>query len=150
MIPYKNNVFNPSNEMWLRHGTNIVRINRLSEQIIELNEPIYFNNIEDIKLNGFGILIDGISKKTIACCVFTGNGQIDNENVELGSIHWVKTQEDLKRVRSLFCIAPVVIDLKDIQSIFGITAEDCTKKAQMLAEKISKSGHHVILINMDE
>jgi hypothetical protein len=136
--------------MFLRHGTNIVRVNRISEHFLELNEAIFFNNIEDIKSNGFGILIDGISKKTIGCCVFTGNGQMDNENMSLGSIHWVKSNEDLKRVSSLFCIAPIVIDLDNIKSIFGITAEDCTKKAQMLAEKISESGHHVILVNMNE
>lgn len=140
----------PTNEMWLRHGTNIIRVNRMSEHLLELNEPIFFNNIEDIKVNGFGILIDGISKKTIGCCVFTGNGQMDNESACLGSIHWVKSNDDLKRVSSLFCIAPIVIDLDNIKSIFGITTEDCAQKAQMLAEKISESGHHVILVSIKE
>ncbi len=140
----------PTNEMMLRHGTNIVHISRFAENILELKEPIFFNNIEDIKANGFGILIDGITKKTIGCCVFTGNGQMENNAVQLGSIHWVKTTEDLKRVKSLFCIPPVVIDLNDIKNIFGITTNDCVQKAQGLAEKISQTGHHVILINATE
>lgn len=66
------------------------------------------------------------------------------------SIHWVKSNDDLKRVSSLFCIAPIVIDLDNIKSIFGITTEDCAQKAQMLAEKISESGHHVILVSIKE
>ena len=140
----------PSNEMMLRHGTNIVRINRFSENILELKEPIFFNNIEDIKSNGFGILIDSITKKTIGCCVFTENGQSESNAIQLGSIHWVKTKEDLKRISSLFCIVPIVIDLNDIKNIFGITTNECVKKAQLLAEKISESGHHVILLNTCE
>ncbi len=140
----------PTQEMWLKHGTNIVRVNKMSEHILELNEPIFFNNIEDIKSNGFGILIDGLSKKTIGCLVFTGNGQTTTTNIPLGSIHWVKSGEDLKRVSSLFCITPIVINLDDLKLIFGITSEECISKAQMLAEKISASGHHVILVHEND
>lgn len=140
----------PTNEMVLRHGTNIVRVNKLSETILELNEAIFFNNIEDVKANGFGILIDNISKKTIGCCVFTGNGQSENDSIQFGSIHWVKTTEDLKRIRSLFCIAPVIIDLNDVKEIFGITGEECTQKVQKLANKIAQSGLHVILMHSDK
>ena len=104
----------------------------------------------DIKSNGFGILIDSITKKTIGCCVFTENGQSESNAIQLGSIHWVKTKEDLKRISSLFCIAPIVIDLNDIKNIFGIPTDECVKKAQLLAEKISESGHHVILLNTCE
>lgn len=137
----------PTNEILLRHGTKIVRVNRLSENVLELNEPIFFNNIEDVKANGFGVLISGISKKTIGCAVFTGNDKVENNVIQLGSIHWVKSQDDLKRVSSLFCVAPVIIDLDDIKTIFDITTDDCIKKAQILAEKISESGHHVILVH---
>ena len=137
----------PANEMLLRHGTKIVRVNRFSENVLELNEPIFFNNVEDIKANGFGVLIDARSKKTIGCVVFTGNDKVENDVIQLGSIHWVKSQDDLKRVSSLFCIAPIVIDLDDIKSIFNITTDDCIKKTQILAEKISASGHHVILVH---
>lgn len=140
----------PTNEMLLRHGTNLVKINRFSENILELNEPIFFSNIEDIKSNGFGILIDNISKKTIGCCIFSENDTTECNHTHLGSIHWVKSNEDLKKVRSLFCVSPVIIDLNDIKQIFGTTADESIKKAQMLAEKISKAGHQVILINSDE
>ena len=137
----------PTNEILLRHGTKIVRVNRLSENVLELNEPIFFNNIEDVKANGFGVLISGISKKTIGCAVFTGNDKVENNVIQLGSIHWVKSQDDLKRVSSLFCVAPVIIDLDDIKTIFDITTDECVKKVQILAEKISASGHHVILVH---
>ena len=140
----------PTNEMMLRHGTKIVRINRLNEGVLELNEPIFFNNIEDVKANGFGIIIDGVSKKTIGCCVFCGNSQADNKSAVLGSIHFVKSQEDLRRISSLFCIAPIVINLNDIKKIFDVTTDEAVQKTQVLAEKLSEVGHHVILANFEE
>ena len=35
-------------------------------------------SIEDIKANGYGIIIDSITKETIGCCLFTGNVQTKN------------------------------------------------------------------------
>ncbi len=63
----------PGNHLLLKHGTKIVRVVQLTDTQIQTDAPLFINNIEDIKENGFGILIDEITKKTIGCCVFTRN-----------------------------------------------------------------------------
>lgn len=63
----------PTNRLLLKHGTKVVKVIQISDTQMQTDAPLFLNTIEDIKENGFGILIDESSKKTIGCCVFTHN-----------------------------------------------------------------------------
>lgn len=66
------------NPLFLKHGTRIVNVVSYTDSTIETDKNILFNNIEDVKENGYGILIDSITKETIGCCLFTGNPYTTN------------------------------------------------------------------------
>lgn len=66
------------NPLFLKHGTRLVNIVSYTENTLETDKNLLFNNIEDIKANGYGIIIDSITKETIGCCLFTGNVQTKN------------------------------------------------------------------------
>ena len=61
------------NPLFLKHGTRLVNVISYTDNIMETDKNLLFNNIEDIKENGYGILIDSITKETVGCCIFTGN-----------------------------------------------------------------------------
>lgn len=57
----------------LKHGTKIARVINYTDNYIDLDTNIFFNNIDDIKQNSYAILIDEKTKKTVGCCVFENN-----------------------------------------------------------------------------
>lgn len=63
----------PSEDMLLKHGTRIVKIKKYTDDLIETDDVIIFNDIDDIKENGFAVIIDNKTKRTIGCCVFIDN-----------------------------------------------------------------------------
>lgn len=63
----------PAKNMLLKHGCRVSEILKIDENNLELDKKIIFNNIDEIKENGFGIIIDEKSKNTIGCSIFRGN-----------------------------------------------------------------------------
>ena len=80
----------PTENLLLKHGSRVVRVVRYTDDTLELDQPLIFHNIEDLKMNGFGVFIDEVSKKTLGCCVFTGNKQSSSMAIPSGKIYYLE------------------------------------------------------------
>lgn len=57
----------------IKHGTRVANIIAINDEKLETDKELIFHNIDDVKENGFGILIDQTTKETVGCCLFIGN-----------------------------------------------------------------------------
>lgn len=62
----------PTEDMLLKHGTRVVKVVSYLDNEIVLDRNIFASAISEMKNNSLGIVIDNVSKKTIACVVFKG------------------------------------------------------------------------------
>ena len=147
----------PTNEMIFHHGTIFANITKYTQTLIELDKAICFNNINDIKENGFGIIIDKASKKTLGVSVFLANDNLIKVN-QKGKIYWFsglsgagKTTQAMNLWRE-FSIKPILLDADDVRktinSDLGYTKEDCyqnIERISQIAQLLSNQGFNVIV-----
>ena len=142
----------PTHQLLLKHGTRIVQVKHLTDSMIELDNVLFFNNIEDIKENGFGILIDAETKRTIGCCVFTGNKEI-NIHQKTGKIYYLRAKHIsnkealIETIKNQFTLPPVILEW---DTIYPLLDNDISKAAQKLikiAELMITQGHHVVILD---
>lgn len=132
--------------MLFKHGSSIRRVVQLTPSSLELDGELVFNNIEDIKQNGFGIFIDETTKKTLGCAVFSNNQKECAPSMEIinyiiyGATHIKRVQKALE-IKSQFHPAPFILDPADLK--FKILA---TEELIMLAEYINSQGTSTICL----
>lgn len=147
-----------SDDLLLKHGTRLVRINSLSNNTIQLDEPIIFNNITEVKNNGFGLIIDAKTKKTVGVSVFLAN---ENQNIKKehsGYVYWFTGLSGAgkttlaKHLLSHFTIKPVLLDADDVRmginADLGFSKEDRYKNVNRIAQMaklLSNQGFTVIV-----
>ncbi len=151
--------FEECNEnLLLKHGTKTVKIRTISNNTIELEEPIIFNNITDIKNNGFGILINNKTKKTVGVSVFLANELQMKESDNDGFIYWFTGLSGAgkttlaKHLLKHFTIKPILLDADDlrmgINADLGFSKEDRIKNVNRIAQiakLLSSQGFNVIV-----
>ncbi len=148
----------PKDDLLLKHGTKTVKVLSLSNNTITLAEPIIFNNITDVKNNGFAIIIDNKTKKTIGATVFLTNENKTIETKKNGYIYWFTGLSGsgkttlAKHLIDYFTIKPVLLDADDIRmgvnADLGYTDEDRIKNVNRIAQiakLISSQGFNVIV-----
>lgn len=141
-----------SNQLLLKHGTRIVHVKQLTDSLIELDNDLFFNNIEDVKANGFGILIDSESKRTVGCCIFTGNKE-RNMNQKTGKIYCIQIENasikerSIETIKNQFSIPPIVLEWDLLQPLLDIDTHKAYQKLIKIAELITLQGHHILLID---
>lgn len=147
----------PTPSMIFKHGTNIRKVVSLTPELLELNDVIIFNNIDEIKTNGFGIFIDEASKKTLGCAVFMNNKQDDSSQQENKTYIFIGTgiQKTLKvkQEQSKFFPTPVLIDEEKIKEIFfKNTAVDpiiLQQKGLEFANYLNQNGQNVFYLTQE-
>ena len=137
---------NNTPSMLFKHGSSIRRVVQLTPSMLELDGEIVFNNIKDIKQNGFGIFIDEITKKTLGCAVFSNNQKECDPSMDIvnyiiyGATHLNRVQKALE-IKSQFHPAPFILDPADLK--FKILT---TEELIMLAEYINSQGTSTICL----
>lgn len=147
-----------SDDLLLKHGTRVVKINSFSNNTLHLDEPIIFNNITDVKNNGFGIIIDAKTKKTIGASVFLANENQIVEKDEKGYVYWFTGLSGAgkttlaKHLVSHFTIKPILLDADDVRmginADLGFSKEDRHKNVNRIAQMaklLSNQGFNVIV-----
>lgn len=147
----------PTNNLLFKHGTTIANITKYTDTVINLNKNIYFNNINEFKENGYGIIIDNISKKTIGVSVFLSN-DYNNETEEKGRVYWFTGLSGsgkttlANHLQNYFTIKPILLDAdnvrKTINSDLKYTKEDCltnVDRISQIAKLLSEQGFNVIV-----
>lgn len=138
----------PTENMLFKHGTRVVHVIHYSDKFLELDSPLIFNNLEDLKSNGFGIFIDVVTKKTLGCCVFKGNKSDHLNFINESKIYVISAKKiETSRVHAStfiksFNFAPVVLDVEELKEkvIFDI------KSIYTLALLLKQQGHNVIIL----
>lgn len=147
-----------SEDMLLKHGTKLVKINSFSNNTLILDEPIIFNNITEVKRNGFGLIIDAKTKKTIGASVFLANENQSIEKDEKGYVYWFTGLSGAgkttlaKHLLSHFTIKPILLDADDVRmginADLGFSKEDRIKNVNRIAQMaklLSNQGFNVIV-----
>ena len=139
----------PTPNMLLKHGTRVVHVIHYTDDTLELDNPLIFNNIEDVKQNSFGIFIDETFKKTLGCCVFEGNNKSPN-NDDKSQIYIIsadskeKLNLEVKKFIKLLNRYSILLDVNELSKIFG-TKKDILKITYRLSHMLTKQGHNVII-----
>ncbi len=147
----------PTPSMIFKHGTNIRKVVSLTPELLELNDVIIFNNIDEIKTNGFGIFIDEASKKTLGCAVFMNNKQDNSSQQENKTYIFIGTgiQKTLKvkQEQAKFFPTPILIDEEKIKEIFfKNTVVDpiiLQQKGLELANYLNQNGQNVFYLTQE-
>ena len=135
--------------MLFKHGTRTVHVIHYTDDTLELDAPLIYNNLKDIKQNGFGIFIDVITKKTLGCCVFQGNTStqpmlknetaiylISNKKIE-------SARQQAHTFIQSFNLNPIVLDVEEL--LDGIIPDE--KSIYNLARLLKQQGHTVIMVS---
>lgn len=139
--------------MLFKHGTNIRRVIQLTPSTLQLDAPIVFNNIDDVKKNGFGIFIDETTKKTIGCAVFKNNKA--KERIKTNATNYVITggtalDRSLKalELRTQFHpVMPLILDNDSIyKDVFNQQIKNKNSTLFALAEYINAQGISTICL----
>ena len=130
--------------MLFKHGSSIKRVIQLTPSSLELYGEIVFNNIEDVKQNGFGIFIDEVTKKTLGCAVFKNNQkEILPKNTTVNYIIYggthLKRIEKALEIKNQFQPAPFILDESDVSYLKS-------PELIMLAEYINGQGSSTICL----
>ena len=139
----------PTESMLFKHGTRVTHVVHYSDELLELDSPIIFNNLNDVKQNGFGIFIDVITRKTLGCCVFMGN-KLENTTVKNEAKIYIISAEKIQTVRlhaasfiHSFNLMPVVLDVEELKKEMGVN----TQSIYILARVLKQQGHNVIILS---
>lgn len=138
----------PSGNMLLKHGSRIAKIVSYTENELELDVPLIFNNIEDVKENGFAVIIDSVSKKTIGCSVFTGNQSMrkQKEKPVVYDCRKLKKNEKKAKIAELKERHPLGIIVLEEEKLEPLLSprQDCA--IEKMAELLSEQGFYVAII----
>ncbi len=147
-----------SDDLLLKQGTKVVKINSFSNNTLHLDEPIIFNNITDVKNNGFGLIIDAKTKKTIGASVFLANEKQNIQKEHNGYVYWFTGLSGAgkttlaKHLVSHFTIKPILLDADDVRmginADLGFSKEDRIKNVNRIAQiakLLSNQGFNVIV-----
>ena len=63
----------PTSDMLIKQGTRIAKIISIDDKVVKTDRPLFINNVCEYKYNALAIIIDNITKKTLACVVFNNN-----------------------------------------------------------------------------
>lgn len=138
----------PTNELLLRHGTKFAHVVQINDNYLELDEPIIFHNINEIKENGFGIFIDQKTKKTVGCCTFIQNTPNTHYQQIHGKTYWIKsTQQVSDLLNKNFIFNPIVFKLTDLKHIFKSSETEIIPQIKQLTDILNKQGKNVIICN---
>lgn len=151
--------FNPKTKnMLLKHGTNVRKIINYTEQVLTIDKPIHFNNITDIRKNGFGIIIDADTYQTIGCSVFVTNSNQKIEEKLTGTIFWFTGLSGsgkttlAKRLLKSINPTPILLDADEVRSginsDLGFSEEDRLKNVNriaQIADLLSSQGFNVVV-----
>lgn len=149
--------FSPKTKnMLLKHGTNVRKIINYTEQVLTIDKPIHFNNITDIRKNGFGIIIDADTYKTIGCSVFITNSKQKMEEKLTGNIFWFTGLSGsgkttlAKRLLQSMQPTPILLDADEIRSSInadlGFSEKDRlinVNRIAQIADLLSSQGFNV-------
>ncbi len=149
----------PTNDMVIKHGTRTVKILNYYENSFKLQEPLIFNNITDVKNNGWGIIIDNLTKKTIGCAVFLANeNTYSSKSNKKGNVYWFTGLSGAgkttlaKELLNSFSLKPILLDADDLRqgvnSDLGYSKEDRIKNVDRIAHianLLASQGFNVIV-----
>lgn len=142
-----------TDSMLFKHGTNIRRVIRLTPSTLQLDAPIVFNNIDDIKNNGFGIFIDEMTKKTIGCAVFKNNKAQEHLKTKAvnycltGKTHTERFLKALELRAQFYPMLPLILDQKTIlKNIFNQKKGTNNLSLFQLADYINEQGISTICL----
>lgn len=109
---------NQTPSMLLKHGTRVQKVISITENKIELDDNIIFNNITDVKENGFGILIDETTKRTLGCCIFLANTTSKTEKITYLILQKNKStvEEKIKEIKSNYSLPVVILDENELKN----------------------------------
>lgn len=147
----------PTPAMLFKHGTNTRKVVSLTPETLELNDVIIFNNINEIKSNGFGIFIDEASKKTLGCAVFMDNKQDKSTQQENKTYIFIgtgiQTTLKVKQEQSKFFPSPILIDEEKIKEIFFanevVEPAILQKKGLEFANYLNQNGQNVFYLTQE-
>jgi bifunctional enzyme CysN/CysC len=148
-------------DMILKHGTRCVKINDLKEDLLKLEEEILFENINENKENGFGIIIDNPTKNTIGCAIFLMNDENTASHKygsKQGKVYWFTGLSSsgkttfAKKFMESFSIKPVLLEADEIRTYvnydLGYNPGDLLKnvdKIAGIARILSRQGFDVVV-----
>lgn len=144
----------PAKKMLFKHGARIARIVKYTDNVLKLDAPLIFNNIDDVKPNGFGIIFDHNTKKTLGCCVFTGNNNREYKNIK--EIYFLVsngkiTAKTIERHIKLLNISPVILDLEKItHTAKDIERDNIFEITLLYAQQLTEQGFDVLLTTKTE
>lgn len=140
----------PTKHLLFKHGSRLARVVHYTEEKLELDQPILFHNIEDFKMNGFGIFIDEVSKKTLGCCVFTKNRE-DQKAVSLrGKTYWLEntTEAFLTAAKDILGIS-VYLEINTLTQTLFANQKSPFPSVYRLARLLNEQGLSVGLVATD-
>ena len=141
----------PTKNMLLKHGSRIAKVVKYTDETVELDNKIIFNNIEDIKQNGFGIFIDDVTKKTIGCGIFSGNNSTSKQEKIEGEIYFVpaKNHQDSVEKTAKFIkqknIQPIVLNLWELKEKGIANSNQDEEAVYSMAKLLSQQKFDVIV-----
>lgn len=142
-----------TDSMLFKHGTNIRRVIQLTPSTLQLDAPIIFNNIDDVKKNGFGIFIDETTKKTIGCAVFKNNKAEERiktnttNYVITGGTHIARSLKALELRTQFYPVMPLILDNNVIaKDVFNQENSENLLPLFTLADYINAQGISTICL----
>ena len=142
----------PTECMLFKHGTRTVHVVHYSDDVLELDAPLIYNNLDDVKQNGFGIFIDVATKKTLGCCVFKGNATDSLKTKSGTNIYIISSnnsalsrQQTETFVKS-FNLTPAVLDIEDLENKNIATV----KSVYAFASVLKQQGFNVVIVSSEE
>ncbi len=135
----------PAKSMLLRHGKKCTKIISYSDSEIQLETPIIFNDITDIKENGFGIIINSDNKKTIGCCIFKNNNN-KNDKKTFFDFRTLSKNEQEKKIYYLKNKYPHMLLVIDSKYIDKFYTSKYSNSLQKLSSFFKEQGKIVVLI----
>lgn len=131
----------PTESMLLKHGTRVVHVVHYADSFLEVDSPLIFNNLNDLKQNAFGIFIDVVTKKTLGCCVFMGNKANKSTKFE-AKIYVISSKSRAEAFVKSFNLPLVILDVNELKKkcISDITA------IGQLAEILRRQGFNIAII----
>lgn len=157
--PYVGNVIkhqaiwfaSPTESLLLKHGSRVARVVRYTDDTLELDQPIIFHNIDDLKMNGFGIFIDEVSKKTLGCCVFTGNKMETVSQQVIGKTYLLRMVNSSEEQTVVSCLKKelnisVCLDVAALQKEMGFPSNTALASVSCLAHALNRQGLSVLIL----
>lgn len=144
----------PTPSMLFRQGTRTKKVVSFTPDFLELDDVIIFNNIDELKMNGFGIFIDEETKKTIGCAVFKNNQKEETAQKDFKTYifidNGIQSSEKLNQMIKEFSPKPIIIEEEKIKDIFfkeiTVSEIEIQTKALTFSTYLNTLGQNVFYI----